>query len=355
MLTAAAYCIWLFSRVSVREFITYIPYVLSDPEHRGSSNILWQTCRFFGHLVILCRHTVMAHVLLAGVCVTRRIRHREGNERRLHVSALLLFVIQSVLFFADGRVVYVGQLIVPLCIYAVELQMIYRMDDRKLYLLWMISFGYAFLSSMASNTGVSAIVMGFLPAAVPAWYIMGHVKGMVFKNGVFYCVAIAFLTVLLLQRVLIVNRDAPLGECVKLVQTGCAKGIYTSEEHFKDYEALTRDLEDLDLGRTDRLYVCGTSAPFVYLCADAEIAAPSVFPIADNEYTENYYALNPDMIPTVVYELKDETGSWKDGGMGENNAPNAEREIPRVLAGYMERNGYREEALRAGRVWVRMY
>ncbi len=122
-----------------------------------------------------------------------------------------------------------------------------------------------------------------------------------------------------------------------MIGTGAARGIFTSEKHREDYEQLLSDLDSLDTGRREKLYVCGMSAPFVYLCAEEEAAAPSVCPITDNAYTENYYSLNPEMLPTMILELRDDIGSWRDGGMGENSAPNASRQLPEVLRHYYRR------------------
>ncbi len=107
-------------------------------------------------------------------------------------------MVQCVLFFLTDGVVYIGQLAIPLCVYAVELQMIYGMADRRLLSLWGISLFYAFVSNMASNTGVSAIVMGMLPAVIPAWYGIyesGRAPG---RTSLCYGTAAVFLAILLM-------------------------------------------------------------------------------------------------------------------------------------------------------------
>ena len=114
------------------------------------------------------------------------------------------------------------------------------------------------------------------------------------------------IAVLLLQGALLLYHricytwwSSPVSECTEQLESGPAKGIYTSPEDAKWYYDTLEAVDSLQ-SETDEPILFLDLAPWLYLYTDSPVAAYSMWTIGEDNFLEEYYECYPEKEPAVV-------------------------------------------------------
>lgn len=108
-------------------------------------------------------------------------------------------------------------------------------------------------------------------------------------------------------RVETVFHDSPLSKLTMQMQSGPAKGIYTTPAAAANYEGIVADIA-ASVPQNSKVLFTGL-LPFGYLCTDRQPATPSFWRVQFNgARLISYYKANPENRPTFIYIVKKQYG-----------------------------------------------
>ena len=126
-----------------------------------------------------------------------------------------------------------------------------------------------------------------------------------------YAAVSMILAVMLFQRMMIVVRDADLWKLTSRIDSGVAKGLFTTPEHREQYDRVLALIDELNEKKKDGMIFFTKVLPWAYVCSDLRCGAPTTWRMKLSEgLLESYYKLHPDRIPDVVVILEDDIAAY---------------------------------------------
>lgn len=327
---------YLFSYLSVSEFVLYMEHILADPSHNaGLGDKVVGYCREMTELSLyLLAYLALGLTLSYLFC--RCMRKKDtGNfgalgslwEDRVNlVSFFTIFiaVADQVRLWAFGLVPAVYPQLHYLLLYLLG-GILYHRAAQEEGNRWKGLYRLAWLPSLAgfgavlllTNLDLKASFVHLLPgmlAALLFWcdggrqQAAGGEKAVSQKTGPVFSFrllsAVMWLIVLIGARGYLIRVDEGVPEnvfCVKQKALyGAAKNVYCVYMTGYEYNSDTLFVEESLEPGTKVLYI-GTRLELIYLMNDIEVCAASVIstPVYDDRYLK-YYELNPDKLPEAV-------------------------------------------------------
>ena len=325
---AVIFMIYLFCHVSIPDFLSAIPYVLSDEEHVTSLtypirkffigiNEVYDYAAYLGYMLIVITF-VLAFLELLHKEIPRRLR------TILTCVDLILFVIYAICSFG-----HTGYIQTALCMFALPLFALTKKKNWHLFfLLFVGGMIFALVFSYSSNGYLYILSLGHSIAALGSiLFLHDFIEELLTKRTdalisqqlmAGLCAAILVYSLLITATLRITNvyRDAPLSELTAKIQMGPAAGLYTTEEHLRMYDNVIQTLNTYAQAteKNQTLFITKL-LPYGYLCSDMQCGAPTTWRTKFNSARlSDYYTLNPDRIPDVILVLDQEYGSYDTCG-----------------------------------------
>lgn len=334
LIIAVPFFIYLFSSVSIKDFISSIPYVLTDEEHITTT--LYVTFKtfvtnvtdgYFPYFYIVC--------LLAALAVIIRIlRYKKGESRLLTgfetivvlIDFLAMVGISVISFSYTGyiqSVMIIG--VVPILILSSKPS--HRLIFTFLYTGVLMAFCYTFTSSGSPlyTEVIGLFVMGFGAICLFEEYITDiKTRDEAFNltlrkiTSVCFCtMLVIILSITMFQRMNTIYRDDKVSNLTARITYGPGAGIMTSKEHLEMYNSFMDTLNDYCMlkdypdGNHQNLLI-SKLAPFGYMVSDMKCASFSSWRSKlDSERLPLYYSVHPERFPDVVLILNDDIGSYE--------------------------------------------
>lgn len=344
-ITAIMYMTYVLEKVSISQIVQNIPYVLSEPELQ-KTNPLLAIPMMFVRIAWRYKWTIVPYICLIIILLYKQYKKEVLSRKEINWIWSINLGIFAVNYFLSSNMI--GCINIALALFGVIILLCNYVENVK----WkrsIQSFGVAgasvvFAFAFSSDTGLDAMTIGFVLLAIAVVMLVFDNKGIKETRKLYY-VVFGVITVVIFQsaflRIGSVYRDAPLKELTTKLTSGPAKGLYTTKEHAKQY----RDLQDdiANYVREDDIVFYSKNCFWSYLCTENEFGVPSSWRINfSDSRIEAYYTLKPEKIPTCVFVLKPEYGSF-ESSMIQNNEkadrPN-ENKIEGFLYNYMLENNY---------------
>lgn len=321
LLMAAIYCAFLLYGNSIGELVSGLTYVLNNPEQSSiSDNVisaLKQTAR-------LSKYVAIPALIMSAAVLLHRSNDRLWVMYLALQGLLMTFSAFKIGFFlCDAILIPLTVVSLPLCLLAVQN---HRLHAVLLYAAGVLN---AAAYTVASNTGVDAGTVGFCLSAAAGTWLIGD-SGIKWNRSAIRGLTAAMLTLSMLvpmfcQRVIGVYRDAPLVQLNTRLQQGPAQGLYTTEEHARQYESICGALETLSMEKTEgRILYCKT-LPWAYLYTPYGFGTPSPWRI-HTEDLQNYYEIHKENRADYICILSEDVGGWEKSPFNRNpgvSNPNA--------------------------------
>lgn len=215
------------------------------------------------------------------------------------------------------------------------------------------------LAFQFASNNLDSIGIGFVMLMIPALIIFNTLIRMLTDKIlvirlVRMSIFIIIFGVTFFLRIFGVYRDAKLEDLSTKITRGPAKGIYTTEEHFLQYNNIIDDLNTYV--KPNSTIFISKLACFAYLCTDARCSAPTTWRTAMNDESLQIYYANHD-VPQYVLVLNPEYGGFEDNYIatwGDNGDmfPNSNSDEG-WLYNYMNSNGYTCYNVNSGKLYCK--
>ncbi len=224
-------------------------------------------------------------------------------------------------------------------------------EEKKRLIVYFAVVGllFSYIVYMSSDTELDAATIGFTIVQISAILIIAETLGIIGESVLIIALMCTFFL-----RIFGVYRDDYLQNCTDLITRGPAKGLYTTAEHYAQYEDICADIDEYikPLGSDTGLLVSKV-APWSYIYADTECASFTTWIVdMSDERLEEYYKTHP--FPDVVLILDPEIGGYVDTYLGswktgKDLYPN-DNQLEGFLWRYIQDNDYEINYCRSGMI-----
>ncbi len=370
---AIIFFIYMFGNVSIRDFISGIPYVLTDEEHITS--IVYPIRKFFiGINEVYGYGAYVSYLLIVLTALTYVLKQRPGKTVRLLIFSLDTILFAVFFFLSLGHTGYIQT---ALCLYALPLFFISFRPDLKVFNTFIIGGMIMSLTySYSSNGYLYVLSMGHFIASVGSVIVIdGFIKELdSFRIG-YSVTLVAVICVTLIQtmelRLVNIYRDAPLQMLNFRITAGPAKGLLTTADHYVAYNVVYSTIKnycvsselnepqkypnsmELESKSVGNIFITKL-LPWGYMCTDLRVGAPTTWRTAFNsERLKPYYELNPGRYPDMILVLNEEYGSYLTCGDVEADPSPNENEIGGYLLEYVESGDFEKVSVPCGVLYKR--
>lgn len=302
---------FVFSRITMNEFITSLPNLFNDPEHQGKA--LWKIIPgYFARIIKTNYATVILYPLIFIDMVCMLVDRKRDTHRCIYflLSFVLGFLLLAVYLFYDG---YINYLFFAVDILAFLLLFITKDGIIRSMgvVLWLPGMLYSFLEYILSNTGFSGISSAASVAGAGSILIIVLVSREIMEEDLFkrrwipYMMSGIILTVLILgllyMRITYIFWEGPIREQTVYLTRGSQAGILVDEEDAERYNGMLQDVEAFDDNVSYVLYLADET---LYLNGTQRFSTYSGLAYGvsmTRDILYKYYEVHPERMPDAVY------------------------------------------------------
>lgn len=362
---AVIFLIFLFSRVNVSEIIEALPFILSDEEHTEAS--LYVTAKLcftnltgvFGIFGWLSFAIIAISVIYWIVSLILEVPDK--LDKIVHQATVILDVVAFIGMFTKC-IGHTGYVQAALALFALP---IFFINEKRDYIMFFtvflmgifMAYSYTYTSSGAAiyTETIGLAVSAFAGTVMIGEYTLGRGK---IRNILFSAVMVLTLILTMYLRLVNIYRDDEPANLTAKIEKGPAKGLYTSEAHFEDYEKVMDTfeiIESLKMDDSDDQNLLITKLmPFGYMCTDMRCAAPSSWRSALNsEWLVSYYKIHPEKLPDVVLKLDDHFGGYETCGDVEADYMTNTNEMGEYMRLYLEDGDFDQMKVPCGTLYIK--
>lgn len=312
---AAVFLGFLFSRTSLKNILTALPWILYDPRHEPRSLLTIVTTYFTGILEV----NRLLPLWLLSYAVLLIVAHRKENQacRALcYLLGLLTAACSLAALLVQGC--FISYLMFPLTLLAPFCCLLSKQRNtrRILKTWWLPGMLYTLLIHCASNQGFYSIANASavpLAASLMICVLTGRELLTAQAGPALRRTAVAMLAaVLLLQvssltwkRYSYVFWEPSRAAQTCYVEFGPQKGLMISEERYHHYEMLLNDTAPVRAAKPGTVLYVSTFSWLYLAHPGAEIGAYSGWLSLVGDYVADklaaYYEMNPEKLPDVAY------------------------------------------------------
>ncbi len=331
-LIAVIYILLFLNNIS--EQIGSIRYLLSDPEHQVG--FMSKARNAASGIYNITLKGVFAYLAVIFFFLFLLSDRKKKMLNRIFVILWYIVVFLSVLYsICKIRNSIVAAVTIPLTISAIPCFAI--MIREKKYdifgiVIYFWGLAIALMFFFASNTLTDAMTVGFAVSSIGSIKIYdsfdptvssdaaGNEKWAALGRKIYIITLACFFACLFLQRTVGVYRDSNLLNLNSRITSGPARGLYTTEEHAKQYNeilsVINKVYEDNPSGNVLHFRLM----PWAYIASDWNYGTSSAWRTY-NTVLKQYYQLNPEKYPNIVFVYSPDAGSW-ESSLFNNHTPN---------------------------------
>lgn len=330
--------------VELSEIVNGISYVMSDDSYFGSTSMGYKLLSGFLYIANRFRYTIVISFISMVYLLIKNVKKLRNRLQSAHIDKnqkLFLVCLNSAILLID--VVYpvhtaytAGSCMAAIAIWGFQMYLLSDKKDISIFaMLYVPGVVAALLMSSSGDTHFSATTQGMMIAATASVFfgmsaiheLKNHLYGIESKKRNFLYLAcgiiyfIVFMTAFY-DRIVLVYRDKPITYLTTSISEGPAKGISTTEECLRRYNAITETVDKLAT-IDGNLYIMNF-CPWAYLLTDMKCSpytAWRIMPDTDDNLGQQYYELHPDKFPDIVLRLSFDNIEYdeKTSNFGENN------------------------------------
>ncbi|MCR4806112.1 MAG: hypothetical protein K5857_00415 [Lachnospiraceae bacterium] len=370
---AVIFAVYLLCNVSVSDFVSGIPYVLTDEEHVTS--LIYPIRKFFISINEVYGYFAYASYML----IILSLAVRALKKHFIPWIRTCIFLADTAVFM--GLFIYslghTGYIQTALCLYLIPLFLMSLNPDFKIFSLFIVGGMVMSLTySYSSNGYLYVLSMGHFIAAIGCIIAADRFLEEAYVKRAACTIAVtAVISSCLIQtmelRLVNIYRDAPVNMLNFRITDGPAKGLMTTADHYLAYNVVLSTIRNYctsanlnDPQRFDNSMELNSNSvgnifitkllPWGYMCTDLRAGAPTTWRTPFNsKRLEPYYGLNPGRYPDIILVLNEEYGSYLTCGDVEADPSPNENEIGGFLLDYVNANDYEKTTVPCGTVYKR--
>ena len=322
---AAVFLIFALTRVSVKEIIEYLPYLMTDPEHPQIA-LSTRFSMYFSSIYNCHSHFKIALFSYLAIMLIMIIDRKRKYHRSLYLIVTTAIVIFCyVLLLPQLTYATYNAIMFPLIFIGITSYILCENKPKPLFAsLFILGIIYSFAICFSSNQYFYVISMVITSSNIASYVFLAQLlKEMkTSQDNIEYAVWVkrgSFLFVafmIFLQGAFQITVKAEhcfwesgnTSNLTAQIQNGPAKGIYTNANNCNTYEQIYSDLQYYKSKPKDKILFL-TAKTWCYLATEFPYGTLSAWISGENnssvERLRTYYGVNPEEIPKYIYIPKD--------------------------------------------------
>lgn len=322
---AALFLIFALTRVSVKEIIDYLPYLMTDPEHPQIA-LGTRFSMYFNSILNCHSHFKIALFSYLAMIVVMIIDRKRKYHRSLYlITTTAIVILCYILLLPQITYATYNAIMFPLIFIGITSYILCTNKPKALFAsLFVLGIIYSFAICFSSNQYFYVISMVITSSNIASYVFLAQLlrEMKTSQDNIEYAVWIkrgSFLFVafmIFLQGAFQIKSKAEhcfwesgnTSNLTSQIQNGPAKGIYTNANNCNTYEQIYSDLqyyknkpEDKILFLTAKTW-CYLAAEFPYGTLSAWISGEKLSSV---ERLKTYYSVNSEKVPKYIYIPKD--------------------------------------------------
>lgn len=305
------FCLFLFSRASIRDLTVVFPELFQDPQHPRVS--LFSKMAGYCECVLNCNRAFIPALLVFILSCILGFRNK-GRTIGFILVCLAALAILICFFFEKP---FINYLMFPLSMPGLYCALISRdRDIGRLFLgFWLPGGIYSFCIYLSSNQEFNAISSACTVMTVASIMILichlGHQNWQgisSLRNAAYYTLALLISVQLcseIYMRYTSVFWEAGMSEQTVLSESGPEKDILMTPERLKSYQIQENDIASILEDESIQKILFLSRNTYLYLIAQKEFATYSAWLSGINAHSikrlDRYYELFPKKIPDGIY------------------------------------------------------
>ena len=360
MIPAALVIIFILGRAGISGLIKTLPYALVDNEHRNTFGYFIRKphrclTEVYG-LSVYCSYTLIAVSFLF-----QKILKKHPFCETVAALSFAVFVIQAVL--SRGHTGYIQ---VAFFLFVIPVFFVSEKKNNGLFWLMFVPAALvALIYCFSSSDFLYVMAIGcFVSSGAGVCVLYDFAKGNTETAGQGYdklmkalasavtIAAVFAVAVTLFLRIRNVYRDAPLDELTCKITSGVARGLYTTEEHLRQYTQVYDVIEEYCTGTGNVMF--SKILPWGYAATDMRCGFPTTWRSTayDAGQLDVYYSMHPLRQPDVIVVLDEEYGSYDAAGdVEDDHNPNLDG-MSDYWKEYIGSRNMKETEVTCGRVYI---
>lgn len=322
---AAVFLIFALTRVSVKEIIEYLPYLMTDPEHPQIA-LGTRFSMYFSSIYNCHSHFKIALFSYLAIMLIMIIDRKRKYHRSLYLIVTTAIVIFCyVLLLPQLTYATYNAIMFPLIFIGITSYILCENKPKPLFAsLFVLGIIYSFAICFSSNQYFYVISMVITSSNIASYVFLAQLlrEMKTSQDNIEYAVWVkrgSFLFVafmIFLQGAFQITVKAEhcfwesgnTSNLTSQIQNGPAKGIYTNANNCNTYEQIYSDLQYYKSKPKDKILFL-TAKTWCYLATEFPYGTLSAWISGENnssvERLRTYYGVNPEEIPKYIYIPKD--------------------------------------------------
>lgn len=322
---AAVFLIFALTRVSVKEIIEYLPYLMTDPEHPQIA-LSTRFSMYFSSIYNCHSHFKIALFSYLAMMLVMIIDRKRKYHRSLYLIVTTAIVIFCyVLLLPQLTYATYNAIMFPLIFIGITSYILCENKPKPLFAsLFVLGIIYSFAICFSSNQYFYVISMVITSSNIASYVFLAQLlrEMKTSQDNIEYAVWVkrgSFLFVafmIFLQGAFQITVKAEhcfwesgnTSNLTSQIQNGPAKGIYTNANNCNTYEQIYSDLQYYKSKPKDKILFL-TAKTWCYLATEFPYGTLSAWISGENnssvERLRTYYGVNPEEIPKYIYIPKD--------------------------------------------------
>lgn len=322
---AAVFLIFALTRVSIKEIIDYLPYLMTDPEHPQIA-LGTRFSMYFNSIYNCHSHFKIALFSYLAMIIIMIIDRKRKYHRSLYLIVTTAIVIFCyVLLLPQLTYSTYNAIMFPMIFIGITSYILCENKPKPLFAsLFVLGIIYSFAICFSSNQYFYVISMVITASNIASYVFLAQLlrEMKTSQDNIEYAVWVkrgSFLFVafmIFLQGAFQITVKAEhcfwesgnTSNLTAQIQNGPAKGIYTNVNNCNAYEQIYSDLQYYKNKPKDKILFL-TAKTWCYLAVDFPYGTLSAWISGENpssvERLKTYYSVNPEEIPKYIYIPKD--------------------------------------------------
>lgn len=322
---AAVFLVFALTRVSVKEILNYLPYLMTDPEHPQIA-LGTRFYMYFNSIYNCHSHFKIALFSYLAMIVIMVIDRNRKYHRSLYLIVTTAIVIFCyVLLLPQLTYATYNAIMFPLIFIGITSYILCENKPKPLFAsLFVLGIIYSFAICFSSNQYFYVISMVITASNIASYVFLAQLlrEMRTSQDNIEYAVWVkrgsflfaAFMIFLQGAFQITVKAEHCFWESgntsnlTAQIQNGPAKGIYTNVNNCNTYEQIYSDLQYYKSKPKDKILFL-TAKTWCYLASEFPYGTLSAWISGENpssiERLKTYYSVNPEEIPKYIYIPKD--------------------------------------------------
>lgn len=321
---AIIFLIYLFAKVGISDILANLPGMFTDPEHPHIP-FKRKTWLFFNTIYDCHPYFFIAIISYAIMLLAMFADLNRKNHRSFYfICSCIITVYSYILFVPLITTRYYNALMFPMIFIGLTSYILCKNKPKKLFAsIFILGIMYAFCISYGSNQYFYVISMATsitnISSIIFAGVLLKEMKlepddiawSKILKRSSFIAITFTIALQSFLQIKVKSTHcfwDNTTDTLTSQIESGPAKGIYTTEDKVSTYQTIYADLQYYRGKSPDNILILSEKTWCYLNMNNFQYGALSAW-LPENDSTlirlESYYAVNPDKVPVYIYIPKD--------------------------------------------------